>query len=189
MATIRERCCAPTWRPRCARFAAQRRLGNRLATENLQERFAEAAFSQRPLRDSEDKLGACPFEPGERRTARRGYSFERFRLLCRLNALRLGNARCERSLTPEEVGRVLVAFGKQKTLSYKTVRKLLELDPAARFAGVSTENEKQDIVARSGGAADGTAALREALGETPRQSLINTGGSRSHRRNRHLPQR
>ncbi len=149
-------------------------MGNRLATEDLQQRFAELAFSQRPLRDSEDKLGACPFEPGERRTARRGYSFERFRLLCRLNALRLGNARGERPLTPEEVGRVLAAFGKQKTLSFKTLRKLFELDPAVRFAGVPTENEKQDIVARSGGAADGTAALRDALGDTPWQSLVKT---------------
>ena len=62
-------------------FAAQRRFGNRPATEDLQQRLAETAFAQRPLRDSEDRVGTCPFEPGERRTARRGYSFERFRLL------------------------------------------------------------------------------------------------------------
>ena len=53
------------------------------------------------------------------------------------------------------------------------MRKLLELDPAIRFVGVATENEKQDVVARSGGAADGTAALREALGEAW-QSLVET---------------
>lgn len=80
-------------------------------------------------------VGWCPFEPEEKRTARRGYSFERFRLLCRLNALRLGNARQERALAPEEFGKILGAFGKQKTLSYRTLRKLLDLDPSCGSRG------------------------------------------------------
>ena len=116
-------------------FAAQRRLGNPQATKELEERLAQVAFHQRALKDSDSVVGWCPFEPEEKRTARRGYSFERFRLLCRLNALRLGNARQERALAPEEFGKILGAFGKQKTLSYRTLRKLLDLDPSCGSRG------------------------------------------------------
>lgn len=84
-------------------FVAQRRLGNPVATHDLEKRFTDIAFFQMPLQDSEGNVGACPFEPDERRTARRSYSFERFRLLCRLNVLRLGNGRGDRSLAPEEL--------------------------------------------------------------------------------------
>ena len=65
-------------------FQAQRRLGNPLASEGLEARFAEVAFSQRPLQDSEDRIGRCLFESDQRRTARRSYAFEMFRLLSRL---------------------------------------------------------------------------------------------------------
>lgn len=144
-------------------FGAQRGLRNPLATQELEERFAQIAFYQRPLQDSEEAVGWCPFEPAERRTARRGYSFERFRLLCRLNALRLGSARQDRGLSQEELASILRAFGKQKTLTYRTLRKLLDLDPSIRFSGVSFDQETRDVVARTGGAAEGTAALRSVL--------------------------
>ena len=68
-----------------ALFAAQRRLDNAAASKALEAEFVAAAFFQRPLQDSEKQLAACPFEPEEKRTARRGYSFELFRLLSRLN--------------------------------------------------------------------------------------------------------
>ena len=51
-------------------FAAQRRFANPRATAGLEADIAKAAFDQRPLQDSEDKVGPCPFEHGEKRTAR-----------------------------------------------------------------------------------------------------------------------
>lgn len=155
-----------------ALFAAQRRFNNQFATRELEERFTEIAFYQRPLEDSEQAVGWCSFEPAERRTARRGYSFERFRLLCRLNALRLGSVRQERGLSPVELARILAAFGQQKTLTYRTLRKLLDLDPSVRFSGISLDQEKQDVVARTGGAAEGTAALRGVLDGAIWDSLL-----------------
>ena len=44
-------------------------------------RLAPLAFNQRPLQDSEGKVGPCSHEPGEKRTAKRAPSFEMFRLL------------------------------------------------------------------------------------------------------------
>ncbi len=51
------------------------------------------------------------------------------------------------------------------------MRKLLDLDPNARFAGVSRDKEKLDVAARTGSAAAGSYALREALGEAGWNSL------------------
>lgn len=155
-------------------FHHQRALGNTLASEDLESRFAEIAFTQRPLQDSDEKVGFCPFEAGERRTARRGYSFERFRLLSRLNAIRLTAGAFERAFSPDEITLVLNDFASTKSITFKRLRKLLALDDCLRFNVVAPDKEGQDCVARSGGAAEGTFALREALGEAPWQSLVKT---------------
>jgi len=142
----------------------QRRRGNGLATEALEEAYVAAAFFQRPLRDSDDLVGDCPFETGEKRTARRAYSFELFRLLSRLNALTLTWRGGERRLSAEELAAVAGDFGSTKKITFKAVRKALDIDPAVRFDGVKAEEEGGDVVARSGNAAEGTATLRAALG-------------------------
>jgi CRISPR-associated endonuclease Csn1 len=146
--------------------AAQRRLGNALATEELQAAYADKAFSQLPLQNSEHLLAACPFEPDQKRTARRCYAFEMFRLLSRLAAIRLTVRGQEQPpLSPEQISLVAADFGRQKSLSYRWLRKTLDLDPGVRFAGVAEKDEKNDFVARSGAAAEGTYALREVLGD------------------------
>jgi CRISPR-associated endonuclease Csn1 len=153
-------------------FAAQRRLGNDRATEALQEEYENTAFSQRPLQDSEHLLAACPFEPAEKRTARRGYAFEKFRLLSRLTTLRLTARGQEWPLTPEQIALAAADFGHQKKLTWRWLRKTLDIDPAVRFAGVTPKDEVNDFVARSGSAAEGTYALREAVGDAGWRMLM-----------------
>jgi CRISPR-associated endonuclease Csn1 len=145
-------------------FAEQRRRGNQLASESLEQDFARIAFFQRPLQDSEHMVQYCPFESSEKRTARRGYAFEMFRLLSRLNTISLSSAGQDRRLDATEVARIADDFGKSKGISYKAVRKTLELDNRTRFAGVSEKDEKNDIVARRGSGAEGTYTLRETVG-------------------------
>ncbi len=148
-------------------FAAQRRLGSGTASPELEEAFADIAFSQRPLQDSEHLLETCPFERGETRTARRAYSFELFRLLARLNNLRLVAGRHEpQRLDTNQIGIVAKDFGAQKRMTFKSVRKALELHPATRFEGIALEDEGRDIVARAGNAAEGSYALRKVTGES-----------------------
>jgi CRISPR-associated endonuclease Csn1 len=156
-----------------ALFAAQRRLGNALATEALQEAYADKAFSQRPLADSEHMVQRCPFERTEMRTARRSYAFEMFRLLSRLANLRLTARGEEWPLSPEQIAQITADFGKQKKISFKAVRKTLDLDPRVRFAGTAEKDETQDVVARSGNAAEGTKTLRDAVGEAGWRVLMN----------------
>jgi CRISPR-associated endonuclease Csn1 len=147
-----------------ALFAAQRRLGSKVADQDLETRFVEAAFYQRPLRDSDDKVGACPFEADEKRTARHAPSFERFRLLSRLTSLRIRSGLEERALTPPEIAAATADLGAAKGLSFTRLRRLIELPESARFEGITPEDEtKRDVVARGGSATPGTYVLRNAL--------------------------
>lgn len=152
-------------------FDRQRRFGNALASAALERDYAEVAFFQRPIGDSEDKVGPCPFLPDEPRAAARSYSFERFRLLSRLANLRLRSGRVERPLMPEEIAAAGGDFGLHRGLSFKRLRKLLALNADWSFAGVKPEDEKRDVVARGGDSMAGACALREALGESPWRSL------------------
>jgi CRISPR-associated endonuclease Csn1 len=146
-------------------FDSQRRKGNAAATEELERRFIELAFFQRPLADSEDKVGDCPFELGEKRAARRSYSFELFRYLSRLAALRIRSGRIDRPLTAEELTAASDDFGALRGMTFKRLRKLLDLNDGDRFNGVPFEEEgKRDVTARAGDTAPGTYALRNVLG-------------------------
>jgi CRISPR-associated endonuclease Csn1 len=153
-------------------FAAQRRLGNKLATEDLETAFAHAAFWQRPLQDSETLLAPCPFEPTEKRTARRCYAFEMFRLLSRLRTLPLSTGGKDWNLSAEQIGMVAADFGRTKGITYRSLRKTLDLDPRTRFVGITDKDETTDCVARSGAAAPGTYALRQIVGEAGWRGLM-----------------
>jgi CRISPR-associated endonuclease Csn1 len=153
-------------------FAAQRRLGNAAATAELETDFTQTAFFQRPLADSEHMVETCPFEPAEKRTARRSYAFEMFRLLSKLNTITLVSNGQERRLTPEQTSLVVADFGKSKTITYKSIRKTLDLAPSTRFAGLPEKDESWDVAARTGAAAEGSKALRDAVGEAGWRSLM-----------------
>jgi CRISPR-associated endonuclease Csn1 len=154
-------------------FRVQRRFGNALASEALETEFAELAFTQRPLQDSEHLVGHCPFITTERRAARRAPGFELFRLYGRLAAMRLTiRGGGEQPLSAEQIARAAEEFGTQKRLTYAWLRKRLDLDESASFADVPrAEEAKRDFVARAGAAAEGTWALREAVGSAGWRSL------------------
>lgn len=157
-------------------FSAQRGFGGIAASEAFAATFSDMAFSQRPLQDSEKLVGKCLFEPDQLRTARRAPSFELFRFLSRLAHLRIAVGRVERPLTQDEITFASKGFGETtKTISFASLRKTLDLDPNARFAGIPKDKEgKIDVVARTGGAAYGTKTLHDVLGDAPWQSLART---------------
>lgn len=158
-------------------FAAQRHFGNVTTTDDLAKAFSDAAFFQRPLQDSEQLVGKCPFEPDQMRTARRAPSFELFRFLSRLANLKLAVGRLpEQKLTAEQIALAAKGFGETtKTITFKSLRETLDLDPNARFAGIPKDKEsKLDVAARTDGAAYGTRTLNDALGDAPWHSLVKT---------------
>jgi CRISPR-associated endonuclease Csn1 len=125
------------------------------------------------LQDSHDLVGFCPFIQTERRAARRSPGFEMFRLYTRLATIRLAiRGGGERPLSASEIARAAENFGVQKKMSYAWLRKRLDLDDQISFADIPrAEESKRDFVARAGAAAEGTAALREAVGDAGWRSL------------------
>lgn len=148
-----------------ALFAAQRRLGNSMASEELERTYCEIAFFQRPLQDSEKLVGPCPFEPSEKRAAKFAPSFEKFRLLSRLVNLRIATEEGERSLRPDELQLVTADLGATEKISAKTIRLLIRLPAEHRFTTIKPDQEDRDIAVRTGEAMFGTRALRKTLGE------------------------
>lgn len=153
-------------------FLEQQKRHNEFATDVLKDDFLRVAFFQRSLQDSEDKVAFCRFEPQERCTARRSYAFEMFRLLTKLTTLRLLAGGQEERLTDQQVARVAESFGETKGITFKALRKLLELDNRTRFVGVAEKDEGRDIVARSGSTAEGTWTLRHVVGPSEWRILM-----------------
>ena len=153
-------------------FDAQRGFASRHATGALQEAYAPLAFDQRPLQDSDGKVGQCTHEPGEKRTAKRAPSFEMFRLLARLRNLRLLTAAGPAPLTQDQLALAADGFGQDAKLTFKGLRKRLDLADGVRFDGVQPAQEANDVAVRTGGAAEGTHALRSVLGEPGWRSLL-----------------
>lgn len=155
-------------------FAAQRRLLNTRASQALETSFIEKAFFQRGLQDSEHMLAECAFEPEEKRTAKRAYSFELFRYLSRLNTIEIREGRNSRHITPQELSKAAANFGATKSISFKTLRKILKLTDAETFATLRPEDEKNDVTSRNGEAAAGTGTLRKVLEGAAWDSLVKT---------------
>ncbi len=153
-------------------FATQRRLGNPATTDQLETTFIDTAFSQRPLQDSDHLVGFCPLIPTERRAARRAYSFELFRLLAKLNTITIHTAANDRRLTRDEIATLTADFGSQKSITWKSLRKLLSLPVTARFADINPDDESRDIVARTGNAAEGSYTIRTLVGDAGWKSLL-----------------
>lgn len=146
-------------------FDRQRTMGNAIASPDLERAFIDKAFFQRPLQDSDDRVGFCPFEPAERRAARHSPAFELFRLASRLCALRIRSFGEERPLTADEIGRAMADFGAPGVkLTYKRLRNLLAIDDGALFDVPQDEEGKREIASRSGDQAAGTKAFRNVLG-------------------------
>jgi CRISPR-associated endonuclease Csn1 len=155
-------------------FYAQKRLQNKSASQALQSGFEAIAFRQKGLQDSEDKVGDCAFEPTQKRTARRAYSYEKFRFLARLNNLAIVDGNAERKISPNELSRALGIFGKTQKLTFTHLRKAIGLSDTECFATVKRDEEKADVVAIKGGAATGTAVFRKLLDGAAWDSLCKT---------------
>lgn len=156
-------------------FNRQRALGSNLAGAAFQEAFAKLAFDQKPLADSDHLVGNCPFETAEKRAAKRAYSFEVFRFLSRLNALRIGDARQERPLTEAELTAAMEGFGGQRGMTFTRLRKVIGLADGEAFRDVPRDEESsRDVVNRSAGngCMQGSSVLREALGEHAWKTLL-----------------
>lgn len=142
----------------------QRRLGHPHASESLQTAFLDIAFHQATIPDSGDMVGDCPFEAA-RRTARHAPSFELFRLLAKLNTVKVHTSDGgTRRLTPDELATAADGFGtRTKSLTWKALAKKLGLPGPESFDGIDASLAQRDVAAASG-CAKGTKTLYDVLG-------------------------
>lgn len=135
-----------------ALFEAQRALGNAYALTNFEADYTKIFASQRPVDDGEiaEMVGDCTFELGEKRAAKATYSAERFVLLSRLNNLMLIDAGERRVLDAEQRKTIETMAYKSAKVTYKQIRKALDLPESVRFNLVqykSGEIDKAEDVA------------------------------------------
>lgn len=90
-------------------------------------------FFQRPFMTDElikKMRGKCQFEKDEPRAPRASYSFELFRLAQDLSHLSYNDGQ---KLTPEEIAKCVEQAKSQKSVTYKTIHKLLAPDKNTQF--------------------------------------------------------
>ena len=126
-------------------FAAQRRLGVVWMDEDMETAYLSVLESQRsfdegPGGDSPfsggigERVGACTFEPDEKRAAKATYTFEYFKLLQDLSRMRLTGMGMPPEPLDDEQREVLKSAAlRSASLSYGQIRKKLNLDDDVFF--------------------------------------------------------
>ncbi len=98
----------------------------------LKQKIHDSIFFQRPLKPSDDKIGYCELEKGERRCPRASWYTQEFRLLKEVNDFLIMDARGDtRSLAPQQRASLLKELHQKltngKELKIDKVRKILGL--------------------------------------------------------------
>lgn len=117
-------------------FAAQQRLSSTFATSALHDRVNELLLQRRPTLSGANLLkmiGKCTFEPAEFRAPKASYSAQRFIWLGKLNNLKLVTSGKSVALSTAQREALLNLPFTQKKLTFKQVRKVLDLPDTTRF--------------------------------------------------------
>lgn len=121
-------------------FSRQQQLGNDQATDVLKQQIIDLLLARKPAFGGEDlldKVGPCTFEKQEKRAPKACYTAERFVWLTKLNNLRLLSNGDSRALTDDERQLVIELPFTQAKLTYKQLRKKLDLADDTKFNGLS----------------------------------------------------
>lgn len=118
-------------------FEAQRKFGSQLADKDIETKYKEIAFYQRPLKTIEIKA-SCTFEPSEKRAPKCAYTSEIFIALNKLVNLRLmNNLGDTRFLSAIEIKNAIDLAHKLNKVTYKQLRKELDIDDDIKFLALN----------------------------------------------------
>lgn len=135
-------------------FAAQRKVGQDFASEELEQAYVTILLSQRSFDEGpggnspyggniiENMIGQCTLCPEEKRTAKAAYSFEYFSFLQKLNNIRLITDGTSEALNAEQRAKIIEAVHTKDNLTYAALRKLLNIGDETLFNMVHYENGK-----------------------------------------------
>ncbi len=126
-------------------FKRQRELGSHIATEEVEKEYMDIAFHQRGTGSVEHMVGNCTFEQVEKRAPTQSYSFEQFRLWQSLNNLTISSYEfSRRNLTLEQKNIIANLAHTNSKVTYKQIRKKLDLSDDVRFSGVGNNDKEEN---------------------------------------------
>ncbi|MHC4647690.1 MAG: type II CRISPR RNA-guided endonuclease Cas9 [Planctomycetota bacterium] len=110
-------------------WAKQAEFYPEVLTEGLRKRIRdEVIFYQRPLKPSDDLIGACDLEAGEKRCPRADWYARRFRIVQEVNNLKIVNPDGSvEELSKEQREKVLVELSTKREVRFSSLRKKLGL--------------------------------------------------------------
>jgi len=135
-------------------FSAQRSFGNQFANESIEEKYVQILAGQRSFDDGpggkspyagnliERMLGNCTFEKEEKRAPKASYSFEHSNLLQKINNIRLIEGGFTFELTQEQRNKLCGYAHNTEKLTYKKIRKLLDIPITQLFNHVRYDKDK-----------------------------------------------
>lgn len=121
-------------------FKQQIELGNTYINDELKDEVLGLLMARKPALAGDNLLkmvGHCTFEKEEYRAPKACYSTERFIWLSKLNNLKILQLGSSRSLTKAEHELVKEMPFEQAKVTYKQLRKKLQLDDEAKFNGLT----------------------------------------------------
>ena len=146
-------------------FAAQRSFGNSACTADFEEKYCEIIFKQRPFSEGpgagspyggfKNMIGYCTYHNGkdgkplERRAPKASYTFERFSLLQKINNIKLESEDYPIQLNADQRNAIKEEAYKTQKMTYKHVRKVLNLDENYTFNMVDYSDSESISVAES----------------------------------------
>jgi len=105
-----------------------------LLTEECKKQLHRAIFYQRGTRQRASAIGWCELEPGRRRARAHLLISQRYRLLQKVNDLRISRSgEPQRDLTREERGALIYELERRGDLKFSEVRDILSLKKSHRF--------------------------------------------------------
>jgi len=126
------------------RLVAAQREHHPVMTDGYVRRLRHALFFQRPLRSQSHRIGRCELEPPRYRAQMAGLDAQEFRVLCRLNDLRLVDdvgAWEQRSLLPGE-RLALLELLRDGDATFPAIRKALGLPRTVRLNAENIDDER-----------------------------------------------
>ena len=142
-------------------------------TPGYAAKLALALFSQRPLKSQSHKIGRCDLEPSRHRAAVGGLDAQEFRVLCRVNDLRLVDdvGAVPIDLTAAQRAALLDTL-KNGDATFPAVRKALGLPKSIRFNAERIDDEKLVGFRTHGKMRTALGAAWSLLPETQQRGLI-----------------
>jgi len=115
-------------------FKIQRKFGANFANEDFEKKYIDIAFYQRPLQSMKGMIGKCQFEPNEKRAPKAAYTSEIFVAAQKLvNTKLITSNSDELTLNEEQIHLIMELAHKNSKVTYKQVRKLLNLEEGIIF--------------------------------------------------------